>query len=101
MDRGPFGATPRLRRRRTATVATVDRVRGWIAAQVSRTQACEIRRPVSVSPRILASGTGDVWTAAAHLSLGGPVRDRCEDLNARAARRGACAPAWGVRAREG
>ena len=59
MDRSPFGATPRLRRRRAKS-----------------------GRRVSVSPRILASGTGDVWTAAAHLSLGGPVRDRCEDLNA-------------------
>ena len=79
----------------------MDRVGGWMAAQVSRAQAREIRRRVSVSPRILAAGTGDVWTGPPYLSLGGPVRDRCEDINARAARRGACAPAGGVRAREG
>ncbi|WP_428098001.1 hypothetical protein [Candidatus Rariloculus sp.] len=72
MDRSPFGATPRLRCRRTATVATVVRVRGWIAAQVSRAQAREIRRRVSVSPRILAAGTGDVWTTPPYQSLGGP-----------------------------
>ena len=85
-----------MRRRRTATVATVDRVRGWMVAQ-----AREIRRRVSVSPGILVSGTGDEWAAAAHPSLGGPVRDRCEDINACVARRVACAPAGGVRAREG
>ena len=53
MDRGPFGATPRLRRRRVA------------------------RR------RVQSGGTGGVWTAPPHPSLCGPVRDRYENLDVR------------------
>ena len=100
MDRGSFGATPRLRRRRTATVATVDRVGGWMSALARRVQVHEIGRRVSVSSRFLASGRGEVCTAPPYLSLGGPVRDRRENLNAWLARCGGCAAVAGVRPRE-